>query len=396
MRVWPIRLLCLALIVLMPLQVKAGEWSGNIALEWRGFVHDPLDPRQHGDNLSISLQPAYYQAWNDGDDSILFEPFLRIDEHDDDRSHFDIRALNWTHVGDDWELRAGLGRVFWGKTESVHLVDIINQTDTVENLDGEDKLGQPMLQFTLVRDWGELGVFILPGFRERTYPGVDGRLRNPLVVADSHPRYAAARGREHVDFAVRWAQTFDELDVAVSHFSGTSREPRLIAGLINAEPVLIPVYDVIDQTGLELQFTRDAWLWKLETISRSGQGERYTAAAGGFEYTYYGVFNSAVDVGVLVEYLYDDRGESGAIFENDLFAGVRVAMNDVQSTELLTGIIQDLDSNARLFNLEASRRLGSSWKLSLEARWFIDVPADDLLYGLRRDDYLQAELAYYF
>jgi hypothetical protein len=68
----------------------------------------------------------------------------------------------------------------------------------------------------------------------------------------------------------------------------------------------------------------------------------------------------------------------------------------VQSTELLAGVIQDLDSSARLFNLEASRRLGDNWKLSVEARWFIDIPPADRLYELRRDDYMQAELAYYF
>ncbi|MDD7885073.1 hypothetical protein [Flavivirga sp. 57AJ16] len=35
-------------------------------------------------------------------------------------------------------------------TESNHLVDIINQTDAVETFDGEEKLGQPMVQLS----WG--------------------------------------------------------------------------------------------------------------------------------------------------------------------------------------------------------------------------------------------------
>ncbi|MGD9000090.1 MAG: hypothetical protein PVF75_06725 [Granulosicoccaceae bacterium] len=389
---------CLAITVLLLLAVtaRAGEWSGNIALEWRGFAHDALDNRQHDNNFSFSLQPEYYHSWGGGNHSLVFEPYLRVDEHDAQRTHFDIRALHWDYVADDWALRAGIGRVFWGKTESVHLVDIINQTDAVENLDGEDKLGQPMLQFTFIRDWGEVGVFVLPGARERSFPGREGRLRNSLTVADNYPRYASSRGRDRIDLAVRWSHVIDELDIAVSHFSGTSREPRLLTAVINGQPALVPVYDVIDQTGLELQLTRDAWLWKFEAISRSGQGERFTALAGGFEYTFYGVLESAVDVGVLTEYLYDDRGETGTIFENDLFMGTRIALNDVQSTELLAGVIQDLDSSARLFNLEASRRLGDNWKLSVEARWFIDIPPADRLYELRRDDYMQAELAYYF
>jgi hypothetical protein len=34
----------------------------------------------------------------------------------------------------------------------LHLVDIINQTDGVESIDGEDKLGQSMMAFSLFKD----------------------------------------------------------------------------------------------------------------------------------------------------------------------------------------------------------------------------------------------------
>lgn len=387
----------LACLALAPHGGLAGEWHGNIALEWRGFAHNAVDPRQHDNNFALSFQPEYYHEWDNGQKGFTFEPFLRIDEHDSQRSHADIRALNWFYVGDGWEMRAGIARVFWGKTESVHLVDIINQTDLVENLDGEDKLGQPMVKFTFIRDWGTIDAFLLPGSRERTFPGVHGRLRNGLPVDDDRASYASSRGRDRVDAALRWSHVIGDWDVALSHFSGTSREPMFIPVMGVTGPVaLTPHYDVIDQTGFELQSTQDAWLWKFELISRSGQGERFTAAAAGFEYTFYGVQGGATDVGLLVEYLYDDRDEAVALFENDLFLGARVALNDVAGTELLAGVIQDLDSSARLFSLEASRRFGDNWKLSIESRWFVDIPPVETLYGLRRDDFIQAELAYYF
>ena len=43
-------------------------------------------------------------------------------------------------------LLVGAAKVFWGTAESRHLVDIINQTDAVEDIDEEDKLGQPMVK----------------------------------------------------------------------------------------------------------------------------------------------------------------------------------------------------------------------------------------------------------
>ncbi len=47
------------------------------------------------------------------------------------------------------------------------------------------------------------------------------------------------------------------------------------------ESRLEPRYDLIHQGGLDLQYTQDAWLWKLEAIVREGQGGVFAAAVGG-------------------------------------------------------------------------------------------------------------------
>ncbi|HOH51830.1 MAG TPA: hypothetical protein PLI98_13930, partial [Candidatus Hydrogenedentes bacterium] len=59
-------------------------------------------------------------------------------------------------------------------------------------------------------------------------------------------------------------------------------------------------------------------------------------------------------------------------------------------------VFVDLDSAALAFGLEGERRLGEDWKLSIEARIFSNVPADDLLTFVRKDDYIQATLTWYF
>jgi len=60
------------------------------------------------------------------------------------------------------------------------------------------------------------------------------------------------------------------IDIGLAHFSGTSREPRLTPGANAAgNSVLIPHYELIDQTSADVQLTTDAWLWKLEMIHRS-------------------------------------------------------------------------------------------------------------------------------
>ena len=93
---------------------------------------------------------------------------------DSERTHFDIRELFGLWVFERWELGVGIRKVFWGVTESQHLVDIINQTDLVDSIDGEEKLGQPMVNVSIPHEWGTVDLFILPYFRERTFPGRDG------------------------------------------------------------------------------------------------------------------------------------------------------------------------------------------------------------------------------
>lgn len=382
----------------------AGEWdfSASLTGELRAFPNDPAFPGQDNATLSpsVSFEPEVVYEWNGGDDRLTFVPFLRWDADDDNRTHGDLREANWLHQADDWDLVVGVDKVFWGVTESRHLVDIINQDDAVEDIDSEDKLGQPMVNLNLLRDWGTASVFVLPGFRERTFPDGDARLRGPLPIDDDNPTYDSSAEDRHADLAVRWAHTIEDWDIGLAHFHGTSREPRLIPRIdASGRTVLVPQYDQIDQTSLDLQLTTDAWLWKLEAITRSGHGDRFLAAVGGFEYTLFGVLETSADLGLLAEYLYDGREDGtapGTSADDDIFLGARLALNDEQDSAVLAGAIVDRTSQATLFFVEAERRLGDSWKIELESRFFLNVPGGDPLAGIRDDNVVTLRLTKFF
>ena len=361
------------------------------------YPHEPLDPAQERTSWSLLFKPELYLTWQD-DHSLVFVPYLRWDAHDGERTHFDVRELYWETYGDTWDLRVGVGKVFWGVVETQHLVDIINQTDAVENPDGEDKLGQPMLNLSLIRDWGSVDLFLLPGFRERTFPGRVGRVRSLARVDKDQASYESSAEQAHVDYALRWSHVLGDWDLGIYHFYGTSREPRFLLGAdARGQSVLTPRYDLIHQTGIDVQATLGNMLWKLETIHRSGQGDSLVAASGGFEYTMVGVMGTVADVGILGEYHFDSEGEGNTFrFEDDVFAGIRLALNDVQSSELLVGAIVDRESKGRLFALEASRRLGDDWKLEVQARIFSSLPPTDPQFSLRNDDHIQIGLFKHF
>ncbi|MBF0380092.1 MAG: hypothetical protein HQL69_03685 [Magnetococcales bacterium] len=377
---------------------STGEFTGYIATEMRLFPESPASSQQGDGQVSLSIQPEYFKDWDEGKQSFTFVPYIRLDSMDSQRTHWDIRELTWVKVGENWEVRAGLRKLFWGVAESQHLVDVINQTDLVDSLDGEEKLGQPMVNVSFMGDNGTLDLFLLPYFRERTFPGEKARLRTGLYIDTDQAQYESGAEKEHIDWAVRWFQSLGDWDVGLSHFSGTSRSPTFNMGTdSDGNSVLVPYYALMEQTGIDLQATKGAWLWKLEAITQRSQGDRHQALTGGFEYTFVGVFDSAADMGLISEYLYDDRGESAPTpMESDLMVGMRLALNDEASTDFLVGA--SIDVNQQNFNvsLEGSRRIKEDWKLSIEGRIFIDPPKEDPIYSMRRDSFVQLELARYF
>lgn len=381
------------------------EWdlSGNTALQLRGFSQNALWPEQNSSDAEVSVSGEWEVRWRSeyGDQRASFIPFARWDENDNERTHIDLREGYWAYEGSayegvDFELLVGVNKVFWGVTESVHLVDIINQTDLVEDIDQEDKLGQPMVNLVLQQDWGLLNIYLLPYFRERTFPGQDGRFRAPLPVDWDDAEYESGAEEKHMDLALRYSHYFGDVDVGVYYFHGTNREPRLEVSSNGQR--LTPFYDQIDQLGVDVQYTKDAWLWKLETIVRDGYDESFMAAVGGFEYTFYQVYESNADIGFLMEYQYDDRSskEPITIADNDLFVGGRWSLNDTQDTALLVGVVVDDETSETFFNIEAERRFGDSVVVELRVRAITNAEPDEPLYSFSRDDYIQLQISRFF
>ena len=124
----------------------------------------------------------------------------------------------------------------------------------------------------------------------------------------------------------------------------------------------------------------------------------YSAAVTGFEYSFVGIQDSNINLGMLMEYHFDSReDEATSPFQNDLFIGSRFDFSDEQSTEILAGGVFDLDTSTRSFRIEAARRLGQSWKFTgRRIKVFEHIDPNDLQFALRDDDFLSLELARYF
>ena len=311
-------------------------------------------------------------------------------------------------------MTVGSDIVFWGKTEVDQLVDIVNQVDGVEGTDGEDKLGQPMVALRRILEFGDFSgqasAFYFPYFRERTFLGEESRLRSGIVIDGHDARYETSQEEWTPSFAARLAGFYGDIDAGVHVFHGLSRDPAFevsrIALLTDPSGFRIvpdrlrPVYGRITQVGFDGQYTSGATLWKAEAIGRFDQRnlafekEDYAAAIAGVEHTLYGIGGTNADLGLIAEYAWDSRGDRALTpFENDAVVGARLALNDAQDTSALLTAAVDTETTELALRLEAERRLGESFTLSLVGQSFVDTDDDSLLNPLRDDHSLRITLS---
>jgi hypothetical protein len=389
----------LVLLICYTTKLQANDWSGNIALQTRLF-NETGSRQQDKSQISLAGEFEYVYQWDDS--AITIAPRFRLDSLDEERNHFDLTEFYFNHFTDAVEWRIGVKKVFWGVAESQHLVDIINQTDVSDSFDGETKLGQPMVNASFERDWGILDAYIMPYFRERTFPGEDGRLGLGLPVID-RAVYESSSEEKHVDLALRYAHSIGDFDFGLSMFNGTSREP-LFNPVFEQQQIskLEAYYPQISQIGFDLQATLGAWLWKLEAIKRHGFGDDYTAAVAGFEYSFYSIADSDTDLGLIAEYQYDQRDliqPLGLPVADKSVVGTRIALNDVQATDFLVVYVHEKQSDLGIFNLEFNRRIGDDWKLTANASYFINKVEsiqESPVFLIQNDSYVELNIAYYF
>ena len=365
---------------------------GSIQPEYSLFTNGDGRHNQSREKPSILGTANFTTFIQDDNAKISISALGRYDREDNNRSYFDFQKLKYEYYFDDATIKLGNEIVFWGVNESFHLVDIINQSNLAENLSGTKKLGQPMIAVSLYRDFGDVDFYILPYFREQIFPGANGRPRLKLEIDENSISYESSKAEKHTDFAIRYSTMIDDFDIGFYHFYGNSRNPKL--SINQSSLKLDQYYPLLSQTGIDIQATKDAWLYKLEVIFAELMSEQYFSAAGGFEYTYYGFNNSSQDLGLIIEYLFDDRNDQP--FNNESSIGIRWTKNDINSTALLAGSIVDLDGNSNQFFIEYEQRLKNDFKIFIESIISGSIDSSDYNYAFKDDSIFKIKIAKYF
>ena len=154
----------------------------SLGVETRYFKNPPKWTGQSTDDFQNSVE-GFFEVFYplDSNHSVTINPFFRKDEIDENRDLLDVREGYWLFESDLIEVLVGVDTVFWGVTESINLVDVINQTDAGD-FSGDQKLGQPMINLKFLPEYGTFSFYLLPYFRERSFSGYEGRFRGATVI----------------------------------------------------------------------------------------------------------------------------------------------------------------------------------------------------------------------
>ena len=363
---------CLTLLSLNAWASEEGEWTSQVTWDF-SYYPEKNGRADFNNNSVLTYKAEYYEDWNDGDDSFVFVPLILLDQSDPTLEAIQIVEASWIHVEENWEVRTGIRQVSWGVMNTFNPVDVINQSNFTGSLVNQSSLGQPMINFSTVQDWGILDIYLLFGFEEQIFPGPDSRMAIPFESDDEATIFPPEnRQIEGLDYAVRWQHAWDSFEWAVSYFNGRSRQADADFNYDLTAPQLISTYHLVQQFGFELLYIWDGWSFKFELALVDGQKERgqdlglYASSAMGVEYSFSGLFGSNIDLIWFVEYLFDEREESfSTFFEHDVFVGGVFNLNDEYDSNIFVGAFWDVRDDEGIAIMQASRRLNDSWKLSL-------------------------------
>ena len=202
--------------------------------------------------------------------------------------------------------------------------------------------------------------------------------------------------------AVRGFQTYGALDLGISFLPGdiTRATLRPHAQGTTGAWRSHPGYDLIDQVGLDAQWTGTNTLLKLEAITRGGHEERIYRAHG--EESSTPCIRCSARTGTSASSrrsctIPEATERRPTLFDHDAFLGGRWAWNDVADTSVLGGPMVDLatgeDAAARSRPSGASDPTGV---LGADARLFARTNSGSLMHGVRRDGFVSITATRYF
>ena len=379
-----------AIVLLLAHPVIGGELNGTLSSRLDFYPENADGTASEGRSVEVKID-----AFHDFEESrIVGEFIVRGDEKDSGRRITEARQAYFRTPFAGFDVFLGNRQEFWGKAESKNVVDLINQSDAAANEGKSGKLGALSISAERYVDIGDLQLWYISGFREKTFNDRDAHPSSGLTVNSA--QYARKDGKDADDFAVRLSSFVGDWDLAGSVFYGTARDPILTLAV--GRKALNPYYALQKSIGLEAQYTGDVTLLKWESLHGTQSSligtHNFSAAVAGIEYTYYRSFETKLDIGLIGEIQHDDRPQAAA---NQFgVAGVRLVFNDIADSNILFLLSADSKMDQSIVSLEASQRINDVTSVKLTSQFYNARTATSAYGQLSDDDAVTLTLNMFF
>ncbi|MFA0114642.1 hypothetical protein AB4407_13365 [Vibrio sp. 10N.261.46.E11] len=289
-----------------------------------------------------------------------------------------IAKINW--VGDSYQIDVGYDLVYWGVTEGINVINIVNQRDQIRDYFQKQGLGQSMIAASYFGDMVTVEGYILPRFEELNYGGTQRPWGLGLPVDASQSTYESSKGKKHTDYAARMSGMLDDLEFGFVFFNGTYRKP--IYKVDGDIEYLAPHYVLGNTLGLDAQYILDSNIYKLELgYFKPNSYGSYVSTTFGVERALGSSWFGEGESTVYAEYYYDSRQDDRTVaFQNDIFLAYKYTTYNAYDLETTIGGIIDTRYGGVIGTLEVSGKLTSDIKLSFECVYFNSSNPNDALF----------------
>ena len=381
---------CFAIFILLVQPAFAGKVNGTLSSRLDFYPDHSKGTASEGRSAEVKID-----TFHDFDESrIVGELIFRWDEKDSGRRITEARQAYFRSPFAGFDVFVGNRHEFWGKAESKNVVDVINQSDAAANEGKSGKLGAPSISAERYLDIGDLQLWYISNFREKTFNDSDAHPSSGVPISSA--QYARKDGKDADDFAVRFSSFAGDWDLAGSVFYGTARDP--ILSVNSNGSALTPHYALQKSIGFEAQYTGDVTLLKWESLHGTQSSligaHDFAAVVAGIEYTYYGLFETIWDIGLIGEIQHDDRPQAAA---NQFgVAGVRLVFNDIADSNFLFLASVDRKTDQSFISFEASRRINNVTSVKLTSQFYNARTAKSAFGQLSDDDAFTLMLDIFF
>ena len=293
------------------------EYKGNIGIDYKKFDYSTpyaKDKNQKTILGEVELTKSY-------EDIILFSKIEALDEVDkNDGNSRDYIKLNEFYIkyeSDNYDIKVGRDIKYWGALELYNITDIYNEKNTKNDpYDKDKKFGRDGVTYNYYFENEDSLSFIV------------SKNKNAKYDTSSYIKYSGSRD-----------------DIA-------SRDFTYILSSLDEKFMMYHTI-IIEDT-----------IYKVEYLY-SNKTEKYQGGVG-LEHTLYSIFDKK-DLGLMVEYYKSNAksNDTNRQYTKNIFVGSRLTFNNINSTEMVFGVIKDDTKKEYSKSIELNSRFYDDYKIKL-------------------------------